>query len=534
MTEPHVLTIDLGTSGPKAAVVSRTGRIAGSAQARLALRFTDDGGVEQDPEEVWSTCLDSATRALAASGIDAGDVVAVVPSSQYSSIVPVDAGGRPLADMVLWMDGRGAAKKLARLPGGPPRDSPAALLHWVRVHGLAPLGGGMSLTHMRWFRFARPEVYDRTAAFLEPMDYLALRLTGRATANQSTAYMMLLTDNRTLGATDWDEGLLARSHIDRDRLPELVAAGSEVGPLLPGVAEALGLAPSTPVLSGINDTQAGAVAAGAFQGAGAGLAVGTTAVIAAHVARKKTDPRTTLFTVPSPLGDTYLVTAENGVAGVDVDHFLDQIVYPDDALVAGPRPDDAYAALEAAAAAASPGAGRVLFLPWLKGSLAPTVDGKVRGGFLNVGLGTTRQDLARALFEGIALNARRLKGPVESFSGRDIAAFTFYGGGARSDLWAQVMADVLRVPVRQLDEPSHANSLGAGLFGLVHLGLVDVDDVAGIPRVRGVYEPDPDLEELYGERAEAFAEAFRRTRPLFHRLNRRPGTPPTWRQRLGR
>ncbi len=534
MTAPHVLTIDLGTSGPKAAVVRADGHIAGTAQARLAIRFTDDGGAEQDPEEVWATTLDSATRALGAAAVAPTDVVAVVASSQYSSIVPVDAEGRHLANMVLWMDGRGAPKKLARLPGGPARDSPVALLHWLRVHGLPPIEGGISLTHMRWFRYARPDVYARTAAFLEPMDYLTLRLTGRATANQSTAYMMLLTDNRTLGTTTWDRGLLARSHIDADRLPELVPVGSEVGPLLPAVAEALGLPASTPVLSGINDTQAGAVAAGAFQGTGAGLAVGTTAVIATHVGRKKTDPRTTLFTVPSPLGETYLVTAENGVAGVDVDHFLDQLVYPDDALTAGPRPEDAYQALNEAAAAAPPGAGRVLFLPWLRGSLAPKADGKVRGGFLNVGLGTTRQDLARALFEGIALNARRLQGPVESFSGRRIDRFTFYGGGARSDLWAQVMADVLRVPVHQLADASHANSLGAGLFALAHRGLVDVADVPTIPRVRRVCEPDPELAQLYDDRSAAFAEAFRRTRPLFHQLNRRPGQPPSWRARLAR
>ncbi len=521
MTERHVLTIDLGTSGPKAAVVRDDGRVVGSGQAPLTIRFTADGGAEQDPAEVWRATLDSVTRALAAADVDRREVVAVVPSSQYSSIVAVDARGDHVADMVLWLDGRGAPKRLARLPSAPGRDSPVALLHWLRVHGLPPIEGGMSLAHMRWFRHARPDLYERTAAFLEPMDYLALRLTGRATANQCSAYMMLLTDNRTLGAVDWDPGLVARSHIDAEKLPDLVPVGSEVGTLLPDVADALGLLPSTPVLSGINDTQAGAVAAGAFTGTHAGLALGTSGVIVTHVARKKTNPRTTIFTVPSPLGGTFLVTAENGVAGVGVDHFLDHVVYPDDALGTGPRPEAAYAALNEVAATSSPGAGGVLYLPWLRGSLAPTADGKVRGGFLNVGRGTTRADLARAVFEGVALNLRRLRGPVESFAKREISHFTFYGGGARSELWSQIMADVLGVPVHQLDEASHANSLGVGLFALERLGLVGIDEVATIPRVRQVFEPDPELASLYEDRAGHLAEAVTRNRRLFHRMGAR-------------
>lgn len=523
MTERHVLAIDLGTSGPKAAIVSESGRIVGSAQARVAIRSTPDGGVEQDPEEIWRASVASAIGALRAAQVPPGDVVAVIASSQYSSIVPVDDQGQALADMVLWMDQRGAPKRLARLPGYPQRrDSSLAKLRWLRVHGLAPVDGGISLTHMRWLRYARPDVYARTAAFLEPMDYLTLRFCGRATANQCSAFMMLLTDNRRLGTVDWDPGLVAASLIDADKLPELVPVGAEVGTLLPAVAAELGLLPSTVVLSGCNDTQSGAIAAGAFQGTHAGLSVGTTGVIVTHVAKKKTNPRTLIFTVPSPLGDRYLLTAENGVAGVGVDHFLDQVVYPDDAFATADRGDDAYAAFTAAASSSPPGAGGVVYLPWLRGSLAPTADSRVRGGFLNVDLDTTRADLARAILEGVALNFRRLQAPVQSFAQREVSHFAFYGGGARSDLWTQIMADVLGVPVHQLDQPSQANSLGAGLFALERLDIIGIDEVASIPAVRAVFEPDPGHAGLYEDRAGHLSEAFAKNRALFRSLNQRP------------
>ncbi len=352
----HVLTIDLGTSGPKAAVVSHSGVVVGAARASVRTAFSDDGGAEQDPEAVWAATLDAASRALAAAGVDPGSFVAVVASAQYSSVIPVRADGTPVGNMLVWMDQRGAPKRLRHLDGFPRfGDSPVALVRWLRVHGIPPIEAGMSLTHMRWLRFARPDVYRRADSFVEPVDYLTARFTGRVTANQCSAFMMLLTDNRTVGTTEWHPGLVAQSRIDPDKLPEMVPVGSEVGTLLPAVAERLGLPTTTPVLSGINDTQAGAVAAGAFSGSHAGLALGTTSVIITHVAGKKTDPFHSLFTLPSPIGDTHLVSAENGVAGVAVDYFLDDIVYADDAFHTPEPVADRYRAFNEAAAAAGRG-----------------------------------------------------------------------------------------------------------------------------------------------------------------------------------
>ena len=506
----HVLTIDLGTSGPKAAVVSHSGVVVGAARASVRTAFSDDGGAEQDPEAVWAATLDAASRALADAGVAPDSFVAVVASAQYSSVVPVGADGTPTGNMLVWMDQRGAPKRLKRLPGHPRfGDSPVALLRWLRVHGIPPIEAGMSLTHMRWVRFARPDVYDRTRSFVEPVDYLTARFTGRVTANQCSAFMMLLTDNRTVGTTAWEPRLVKQSRIDADKLPELVPVGSVVGPLLPEVAETLGLPPSTPVLSGINDTQAGAVAAGAFSGSHAGLALGTTSVIITHVDRKKTDPFNSLFTLPSPIGDTHLVSAENGVAGVAVDHFLDELVYADDAFHTARSVDDRYQAFNEAAAAAGPGAGGVLFLPWLRGSIAPSAEARMRGGFINVGLDTTRADLARAVFEGVALNLRWLQGPVEKFIKRKISHFVFYGGGAQSDTWSQIMADVLRTPIHQLAEPGFANSLGTAMFAFERLGMLDRDELASTVPVGTVYEPDDAAAARYDDVAGVFVDAFR-------------------------
>jgi xylulokinase len=159
----------------------------------------------------------------------------------------------------------------------------------------------MSLNHMRWFRYARPELYERTASFLEPVDYVTARLTGRMTANQCSSFMQMLADNRSVPSAGWHRGLVQASMIDADKLPEPVPVGSVVGTVLPEITEALGLPTATPVLSGINDTQAGAVAAGTFSGSHAGLALGTTAVIVTHLQKKKVNPLRSLYTMPSPM-----------------------------------------------------------------------------------------------------------------------------------------------------------------------------------------------------------------------------------------
>lgn len=522
-TTRHLLTIDLGTSGPKVAVVAEDGRLVGAERGSVRTVHGARGAAEQDAEAVWRTTLDAAASALARSGVAPGSIAAVVASAQYSSIVPVAADGAPVGPMITWMDSRGSPKRLRRLDGYPKAAGrPPAMVRSVRIHGLAPFESGMSLNHMRWLRFGQPEVYDRAAALLEPVDYLTARLTGRCTANRCSSLMQILSDNRSGAAADGDHGwhpdLVAASLIDPAKLPEPVPVGSVVGPLTAEAAEHLGLPATTPVLSGVNDTQAGAVAAGAWQGDHAGLAIGTTSVIATHIGRKKLNPVRTLFTMPSPLGDTHLVAAENGVAGAAVDHYLDRHVYADDAFGAPTSTDDRYRAFDEAIGRSVPGAGGVLFLPWLAGSLAPKADGRMRGGFVGMGLDTTRHDLARAVAEGIALNLRRLQGPVETFIGRTITRYSFYGGGSGSPAWAQVLADVLDRPVHRLADGGYANSLGTAMYGFHHLDIASAEDLAGRLPVADVAEPDPTQRARYDDLAGAFTDAYRRTRPLMHRL----------------
>jgi len=128
--------------------------------------------------------------------------------------------------------------------------------------------------------------------------------------------------------------------------------------------------------------------------------------------------------------------------------------------------------------------------------------------------------MARAVLEGVAMNLRWLKQPVEKFTKRTFSHFLYYGGGAESDAWSQIMADVLDVPVHQLENPQYTTCLGAGLLAFQRLGLIGFDDFRGLVPVRRVYEPDRSTRGVYDAMSEQFVTAFRRTRRIFRALNR--------------
>ncbi len=513
-----ILAIDLGTSNVKAAVVDRDGSLLGTGRGSIETIFTPDGGAEQDAERVWQTVLSAADEALA-SLPNRHDVRGIACASQYSSIIPVDPAGRPTANMVVWMDQRGAPARLKKLPGGKGmKPNPFQMGRWVQIHGIPPLDSGAdSLAHMRWLKLARPEAYERTATFLEPMDYVAMRLSGRHVSNRCSSFLMLLTDNRRPDPV-YHPALLKWSGLDEEKLPALVPLDEPLGPVLPEVAERLGLAGDALVFPAINDTQAGGVGAAAFAGDHAGISIGTTGVCVTHVDFKKTDVLNSLVSMPSPISDQYFVMAEAGIGGGALDYFLERLVFANDGFADHRRPQP-FSVLESAIQSIAPGSDGVLFLPWLTGSVTPSEDGKVRGGFLNLSLQTTREHLCRAVLEGVAFNLRWVQAKVARFAKRDISRIRFYGGGALSSAWAEIFADILQLPVEQLVDPEYAASRGLALLGFHRLGELSLEEMKARVPIAATYEPRREVAARYDEMFAQFVRAFRKNRSLFRALN---------------
>lgn len=513
-----VLSIDLGTSGPKAALVAPDGTPRGSARATVNILRGPEGAAEQNPDEIWSAVLDASRRALDGAQ---GEVRAVIVSSQYSSIVPVNRAGEAIGNMILWQDQRGATVRLKKLDGVPKRiDHPLAQLRWLRIHGLPPIAGGLSLTHMRYLKFAQPEVYAAADKLLEPMDYINLRLTGRAATNQCCALMSLAVDNRTLTATEYHPRLVAQSHIDLDKFPELLPVDGVVGELRAEVADAIGVPRGIPVITGLNDTQAGAIGAAAFTGDHAALSIGTTGVLISHVPFKRTDVRTAILSMPSPVPNTYFIMAENGLAGGALE-MVARWLFADERSDEGSSNLDCFIKLDQAAAAAAPGAGGTLFLPWLTGSMAPSAHDHMRGGFVNLSAATSKSDLARAAMEGVALNLRWVRAASERFAKRRFSHLKVYGGGSRSDTLCQILADVMGIPVQRLAHSEFTVAIGAALLAFERLGVITTEEIAALVSTERTFTPNPNLEELYRRQFEGFTKSFSSLLPIIRNLNRK-------------
>jgi xylulokinase len=228
----------------------------------------------------------------------------------------------------------------------------------------------------------------------------------------------------------------------------------------------------------------------------------------------RADLRHFLLTQPAPIPARHVLMAEGGLAGKALEFVLEGLIHAHDGL-GDHRRENAYAALDAVANATEPGAGGVLFLPWLTGIWAPVGDARARGAFLNLSLATTRAHLLRATLEGVAFQLRWMLPHVEALTGRRHGELVFAAGGARSDAWAQILADVCDRPVRQLAEPTLTNCRGAALLAFHRLGRIDLDAAGDGPALRGRYEPRAQHRALYDDMAGRFVLAHERLGPVF-------------------
>ena len=358
--------------------------VAASHSVETHITILPDGGAEQDPHEWWTTVVEAAKKVIQAAALDPQAIVAVSCTGQYSVIVPVDEHGDPLMNAVHWTDTRGAPYNKALVQGMPEVQGMniGKLLTWLRKVGFPPtLSGIDSLGHILFIQNERPEVYRKTYKFLEPVDYINLRLTGRCAATLNTLFSYGLTDNRNLDSKDYDTQLVQMAGIDRAKLPEILPLDGILGTLTPSVASELGLSPNTLVVTGVNDNSTSAVGSGAVADFETSATLGTSGFLGCHVPFKKTDILHGITSMASSLPKRYLIFSDMGsIAGRVIESFLNNIIYANDELSQVEAPADKYKRLDRVAGRVAPGSEGLIFLPWFGGTLCPSEDPFARAG----------------------------------------------------------------------------------------------------------------------------------------------------------
>lgn len=522
---PQVLAIDLGTSGMKAALVAADGTVTGWAERPVPLVVLHGGGAEQDPIAWW----DALAEVVADLGRTFPDhlraVTTICSSTQGEGTIAVDADGNPLTRCISWLDMRGAPHLRRQFGGFPAYQGMSVrnIVRWLRLTGGMPsVTGKDPAAHMLLVRDDMPDVYRKTRTFLNVLDWINLKLTGRTVATVDSILTSWVTDNRKAPSIRYSPALVSASGIDADKLPPIVACTEVIGTLAPHAADHLGLPRTVQVVAGAIDNTAAAIGAGTIGDNETHLYLGTSSWIAAHVPKKKTDILTGIASIPCAIPDRYLMTALQATAGANLTWLRDKIVEYDDPIVsAGHVSRDEgtiFDAFDKIIPSVPAGANGVLYTPWLYGERAPVDDPNLRAAFLNISLDTTRSDLLRAVFEGVALNTRWLAKAVDKFLGTPVRSMVITGGAARSDSWCQIFSDVLGIEIRRDANPVTVNARGAGWIGAVGAGLISFNDIPALTRNDHVFIPGTD-HARYLEIYDIYQDLHKRLAPVYRRLN---------------
>ncbi|MFH1136102.1 MAG: FGGY-family carbohydrate kinase [Pseudomonadota bacterium] len=523
--EKYVLAVDLGTSGSKTALVSIRGEVIDFEFKDTPLRLLPGGGAEQDPDDWWEAIMSTSKKLLSKGLVKPENVAAVCCSCQWSGTVAVDREGSHLGPAIIWMDSRGAdhlkgvMSGLVKFDGFPV----GKLLTWLRLTGGVPAPSGKDpVGHIMFIKDERPDVFKRTYKFLEPKDYLNLRFTGKFASSHDAITLHWVTDNRDLANIRYNDKLLAITGLERDKLPDLRRSIDLLGPIKKEVARELGLRDDVPVVMGSPDVHSAAVGSGAVRDFEGHLYIGTSSWISAHVPFKKTDLLHSLGSFPSPIPTRYLILDENETAGKCLTWLRDNIVYHKDELLREEQAPHVYRLFDHIVERVKPGASKVIFTPWLWGERTPVENNHIRAGFYNISLETTREEIVRAVFEGVAFNQKWVLGYVEKFMGRKMAGLSMIGGGANSPVWCQIMADVLDRTIKQVKDPIQANARGAAFIASVALGYLNWTDIPDCIRIENTFSPNPDNRRIYDEMFREYLNIYKNNNAMYARLNRGP------------
>lgn len=470
---------DVGTGGSKAVIADTEGNILARTFQPYGVDFPRPHWAEQDPATWWDAVSSSTRRLLSESGADPADIRGMGFAGQMIGVIPVDSSGAPLRPAIIWMDSRAdeQASRLIRKLGGE--------RVFTLIAGALPTGKDV-VCKVAWLQQKEPELFEKAAAILDVTGYLVARATGKLSIDHSGAGGTgLLTKSR-----EWSPLLAKMCGVPLSKMPPIRRSIDVVGGLTPEAARDTGLPEGTPIIAGMADIPAAATGSGALEDGDAHIYLGTSSWLCLSVAKAKNLPKNGIVSVASPDPSMHIMIGESETAGICLEWFVDNLAMPSEKEAAGPDEMAVYGVLDEVASRVPPGSDRLIFMPWMFGERAPVGDTTLRGAFCNLSLEHTREHMLRAIYEGIAYNLRWMIDEVAraGFPARSLRAI---GGGAKSDLWMQIIADVTSRTVEAVDKPQEAGALGCALAVAVGLGILgDYKDIKKVVKVRASFSPD--------------------------------------------
>ncbi len=491
----YLLGIDVSTTATKALVLDARGAVVGVASSRYDLATPKPLWAEQDPELWWQATCASVRQVLADTAIDPTAVAAIGLTGQMHGLVLCDEAGDVLRPAILWNDQR-AAKQCAAM------RQHLGLAELVRITGNDAFPG-FTAPKLLWVRQHEPDVYSRIRQVLLPKDYVRYRLTGDYATDRAGAGGTLMLD---LVQRDWSTQLLDAFDIPHQWLPPTHEGTQITGHISALAAEHTGLATGTPVVGGGGDQAAQGVGVGAVETGVVALTLGTSGVVFAASDRPLVEPAGRLHAFPHAVPETWHVMGVMLSAAGSLRWYRDVVA-----------PGVEFETLMAEADTVEPGAEGLIFQPYLSGERTPHADPEARGAFVGLTLKHSRAHLTRAVLEGVACGLRDNLTMMADVGLTDVSEVRISGGGARSPVWRQIVADLLGVDLVTIQATEGA-ALGAGLLAGVGANVWPsvADACREAVQLGSVTRPDAERSDRY----QTMYDKFRAHYPALKRLYR--------------
>lgn len=512
----YLIGVDIGTMGTKTALYDESGHLVADAFEESKLLYPAPGAVEQLPDDIYGAAVNTIKACITRSGVNPRDIAGIACDGQMAGVGTVDAEGGAPTVYDSWLDTRCAPYieqlkrcrgEIIRSAGGPPSFSHGAkMLYWKNEH---------------------PDIYRRISKFVVPSAYVAGRMAGLRGGDAYIDRTYLPFSNfADTARSRWNKDLLSEFGLDDSKLPRIVDPTDIVGRVDSRAAALTGLREGTPIAAGCGDATANVLGAGIVQPGMVFDVAGTAACLSIVVDRYVADEGDgMLFSCPHVIPGLYFAMAYVNGGGLNLRWFRDEFSQLEKAIC---ELDDesVYQRLGRMAEKAPPGADRLLFLPHLGGRVCPN-NTTMRGAFIGLNWAHKRKHLYRAILEGIGYEYRAYLKSVEALvPGFHASHVIGIGGGARSQVFKQVKADILGLPYRTLDREEFG-TLGAALVAGKAVGLYS--DLAAasqqMNRTKGdPIEPNAALKPLYDDMAEAYLDMLASNQSVFDKLARAGGT----------
>lgn len=496
----YLISHDLGTSSNKASLFSTEGELIKSHTVPYEVHFFHKNYAEQDPEEWWQAVC-QATREIV-KGIDPSEVLAVSFSSQMQACIVVDREGKALRPAMIWADHR-AEKQAEYLEEKIGFDR----MYEINGHRVSP---SYSIEKLMWIRDHEPEIYGKTYKMLLAKDYIICRLTGAFVTDYSEASGTDVFDLRHL---KWSEEILEAAGIDPGKLPELHASTDVIGEMTAEAAVELGLTTKTKVVCGGGDGPCSALGAGCVEDGQLFLSFGTSAWIAGTSGRVELDREKTLIGFGHVVPGKYMPCGTMQAAGSSYSYIREALCQEEERH-AEETGESVYELLNQLVCQSPPGAKGLIFLPYLLGERSPRWNPDTSGSFLGIRMEHQKCDYVRAVLEGIAMNLDViLKAQREHIDGKELI---LTGGGAKGDVLAQILADVLGVKLHRLDHVETATSIAAAVIAGVGVGAFqDFSVVRQFVKTDKIFCPREEYREIYDRQKKLFELGYQCLREYY-------------------